>query len=71
MGPQLTQLEKWAHNFYKAIQYDPQTLFELHTYLDEAGFHQITRKSLELPVGEWSETQSKYNTIFKKKKIKT
>lgn len=60
MGPFFTHLEHWSTEFYKAIQYDPQTIYELKNYLHEAGFYNIIQETMELPVGEWSESKGIY-----------
>ncbi|KAI8638031.1 S-adenosyl-L-methionine-dependent methyltransferase [Parasitella parasitica] len=69
MGPNLTVLEQWSDRFYEVIKLDRNTNSELDSYLENAGYINIKKKSIELPIGEWPDSKEMKETGFLQKDI--
>lgn len=57
MGPNLTIMDKWSDRFFEAIKLDRNTNTQLGSFLRDAGLVNVKEESIELPIGEWPETE--------------
>lgn len=57
LGPSFTILEQWSDVVNQVIELDRNTCRELGAFLKQSGFANIQEQTIEIPVGEWSDTQ--------------
>ncbi|OBZ87567.1 Demethylmenaquinone methyltransferase [Choanephora cucurbitarum] len=64
LGPHFTILENWATEFYAAIKFERNTVYSLNTILNDLGYTNIQEESVQVPIGEWPQTEELKETGY-------
>lgn len=64
-GPSSKKLHAWFDVFFNEIQVDRNFARKLGGYLVRAGFININKQSVAIPIGEWCSTECMYIIYIK------